>query len=299
MSQQPKHPVQVELWRSFTTKDGKGGNAAGVVLDAKDLDIDRMQEIATVMGVSETAFIRGIGQDARKACIEIFFFTPTTQVGLCGHATVASGAALLERGSLEPGDYMQNTTLGSVDVRTRNSGHASFIAYHQPVPKQRMNLRNDEVASALGIESKKLLKSFHPTSLDTDALVGVRSNDDLQEIVMDHERLTRFLLRHTLEGMHVFALCDKEEGVVADCRNFAPTVGIPEESATGSATGLLAAELIKQQIIRELQGRMLFRQGKSLGLDSEIWVSAEGSVSDPDVYVGGLAVKDEEREVIV
>ena len=65
------------------TKDGAGGNAAGVVSDASGLSEAHMQAVAAQAGYSETAFVC----PSDTADHRVRFFTPTREVNLCGHAT--------------------------------------------------------------------------------------------------------------------------------------------------------------------------------------------------------------------
>lgn len=80
------------------TKDGKGGNPAGVCLDGSGLSDLQMQSIAAKVGFSETAFVL----PSQSADFRLRFFTPTTEVNLCGHATVATFHLLQEHGRINP-----------------------------------------------------------------------------------------------------------------------------------------------------------------------------------------------------
>ncbi|MDX1745254.1 MAG: PhzF family phenazine biosynthesis isomerase, partial [Halobacteriales archaeon] len=81
------------------------GNAAGVVPEARGLTDAQMQRIANELGASETAFV--LASDA--ADLRLRFFTPTTEVSLCGHATVASLATRRRDGDLEIGQHSIET----------------------------------------------------------------------------------------------------------------------------------------------------------------------------------------------
>ncbi len=70
------------------TLNGKGGNPAGVCLDADGLSESKMQAIAAKVGYSETAFVQK--PVSAKADYKTRFFTPTREVNLCGHATIAT-----------------------------------------------------------------------------------------------------------------------------------------------------------------------------------------------------------------
>ena len=81
--------IDVDLVAAFT-KDGGGGNPAGVVLDAVGLSSTERQRVATAVGAPETAFVEG----AADGAFVVEFYTPTKQVPDCGHATVATFALL-------------------------------------------------------------------------------------------------------------------------------------------------------------------------------------------------------------
>ena len=75
-------------------KDNKGGNKAGVVLDSHDLTPIKMMAIAKDLGYSETAFL----MESNLADFKIRYFTPTEEVPLCGHATIAAFSILNSSG---------------------------------------------------------------------------------------------------------------------------------------------------------------------------------------------------------
>ena len=79
------------------TDEPLAGNAAGVVPNAEGLSEERMGRVAAELGASETAFLTEPSTDS-DADRRVRYFTPTTEVDLCGHATVASYAALTADG---------------------------------------------------------------------------------------------------------------------------------------------------------------------------------------------------------
>ena len=106
-------PSAVLRYTAFDV-DGKGGNPAGVVLDARGMDDARMQEIAAEVGYSETAFLTRRG--ARDFAVR--YFSPLAEVAFCGHATIATAVALAEREG--PGALRLPHLGGEVAVATRD-----------------------------------------------------------------------------------------------------------------------------------------------------------------------------------
>lgn len=104
-------PADILHYSAFTTSP-EGGNPAGVVLDAASLKDSDVQAIAADVGYSETAFIT----HASESDLRVRYFAPEGEVDFCGHATIATPAALAERHGSQ--DYAFNTNIGKVDVRS-------------------------------------------------------------------------------------------------------------------------------------------------------------------------------------
>src|SRR4051794_29510550 len=98
--------------------DGAGGNPAGVVLDARQMDTARMQKIAAEIGSSETAFLLDEGEAGERR-YRIRYFSPLAEVAFCGHATIATAVALAERQGT--GRLQLVTSAGEVGVETRQA----------------------------------------------------------------------------------------------------------------------------------------------------------------------------------
>ena len=83
--------IDVLRYAAFTDTPS-GGNPAGVVLDATDLDDTTMQALAADVGYSETAFLTPHGNGVRE--FHVLYFAPSIEVPFCGHATIATAVAL-------------------------------------------------------------------------------------------------------------------------------------------------------------------------------------------------------------
>ena len=103
--------VEVYVISAFSI-DGMGGNKAGVVLDSRDLMPAKMMAIAKDLGYSETAFL----MESNTADFKIRYFTPTEEVSLCGHATIATFSILNSLGRLSKDTYTIETKAGSLNL---------------------------------------------------------------------------------------------------------------------------------------------------------------------------------------
>ena len=111
-------PAEILRYAAFTI-DGAGGNPAGVVLDAAELDDADMQRIATEINYSETAFLSPRADEPNV--FDVRYFAPRQEVPFCGHATIASAVALAER---KPADMMIfHTPAGLVSINTEQTRH--------------------------------------------------------------------------------------------------------------------------------------------------------------------------------
>jgi PhzF family phenazine biosynthesis protein len=224
--------VDVEVVAAFT-KDGAGGNLAGVVLDAETISHDERQRIAASVGLSETAFVRAAGDGV----FEVEFYSPNKQVPDCGHATVATFALLAQNGALEGGRATKRTIIGDRAITVEDA----TVFMEQPRPEIAPFAYTAELANALGIAAGAIVRE--PVLADH----GVRfvlietTRDALASAMPDQRAIEKITEVPDAIGLYVFAR--DESGYDATVRMFAPRYGIPEESATGMAAGLLGGYL--------------------------------------------------------
>ncbi|MFB6270237.1 MAG: PhzF family phenazine biosynthesis protein, partial [Halobacterium sp.] len=132
------------------TREPCAGNAAGVVPDADDLTDDQMQSIAAELGASETAFVRESGDADRR----VRYFSPTTEVDLCGHATIASHAQLFADGRIGAGEHTLETNVGVLDVAVDDDGTVWMT--QNPPEVREVDVSYGRVADATGLDEEAL-----------------------------------------------------------------------------------------------------------------------------------------------
>ncbi len=109
--------VKVYILNAFT-KSESGGNPAGVVINHNNLNEYHMLAIAKKLGFSETAFVH----KKKESTFNVKFFTPETEIDLCGHATIAVFSLMRELEMIKPGKYYQETKAGSLQVKINHNG---------------------------------------------------------------------------------------------------------------------------------------------------------------------------------
>lgn len=259
-------------------KTEDGGNKAGVVLQSDNLKTSEMQFIAEEIGYSETAFV----SMSRIADFKVRFFTPTNEVNLCGHATIATFNLMRDLGVIIPGMYTQETKAGILKIRVKENEvymQQNLPMFSKPMKKQdvmkcfiNLDFMSDELPIVIG--STGLREIFLP----------VKSVGHLNNLKPFYKEIMLASMKFNVIGIHAFALGD-------DCdaygRNFAPIVGIKEESATGTSNGALGCYLAKFNFPQE---SFTLRQGYSMNQPSEIYTNLTLKGKNiVDVWVGGTA----------
>src|SRR3989344_406373 len=137
--------MKIHILKAFTNSL-KGGNLAGVVLDGKGISDNKMQSIAKKMGFSETAFI----VDSKNRTFHLRYFTPTNEIDVCGHATIASFSLMLQKKLIKTGNYKAKTKAGILNIEVS----AKRIAMHQNKPKFMGEQNKKIIANSLNISEK-------------------------------------------------------------------------------------------------------------------------------------------------
>ncbi len=281
---------------AFTTEKFQG-NPAGVVPNADGLTTAQMQAIARELGNSETAFV--LRPDGADHEVRVRFFTPTTEVPSCGHATIAAHYVRAIENALPAGTVVQKIGAGILPVEVVREGSDYRIVMTQGAiefgePFEGAEL--DEILSALGLSADALEPRCPVQVVSTGhskVLVGVRSRRLLNALAPDLPRLTELSARIGCNGYFVFTLDSDAADLLTHGRMFAPAIGIPEDPVTGNANGPLGAYLVRHGLAVPSGGSFSFRacQGDALGRRGIVEVTVESEGSTPlRVRVGGRAV---------
>lgn len=286
--------IKTYMLNAFT-KDEKGGNPAGVVLDTKGLTTEAMQAIANKLNFSETAFVfPSVTSD-----YEIRYFTPNEEVAICGHATIAAFSLLAQIRAIRKKIYTIKTKAGILSVQMHNN---KMISLQQNLPDFLKTIPREEITKSLNLDEEKLIPDMPIQIVSTglrDIIIPVRGLSDLLEITPDMKRIAEISKKYNVTGYHVFTL-ETLHNSTAHCRNFAPLFDIPEESATGTSNAALACYLIKQNKKFEKYSTFTFEQGYVMNKPSEVVVNVSTNLGNiTDVQVGGFASNFQEKYISI
>lgn len=229
------------------------GNQAAVCVLPEPRPEGWMAAFAAEMNLSETAFLHRLDQDR----FALRWFTPTVEVPLCGHATLASAHVLTERGLASPGRPIAFETMsGRLTAHPAPDAGGAFeldfpeeVAHEKPAP--------GELLEALGLSSPPRFSGRNRM----DWLLEVSSEEDVRSAAPDFLRLAE--ATRPDRGVIVTARSSSPEADFVS-RFFAPSTGIDEDPATGSTHCALGPHWAKRLGRSQLSARQLSRRGGAM-----------------------------------
>ncbi len=247
------------------------GNPAAVVPLSAWLPDATMQAIADEMSLSETVFIVPASRpDPGTAVYDIRWFTPTVEVDLVGHATLAAGHIVMQRLSPDASRVVFRSQSGPLTVA--RAGDA--LAMDMPALVPQAVDAPPGVAAALGATPVEHLAAKHH-------LFVLRSADEVRALAPDLAAVARL----PLPAVIVTAQADPGAGCDFVSRFFAPKNGVPEDPVAGVAHCCLAPFWAQRLGKAQLVGRQLSRRGGTV--TCEMVRGADGAAR---VVLGGQAV---------
>lgn len=206
---------------AFTTDPFKG-NPAGVCFPGKEMPREWMQEFAAEMNLSETAFIW-----KESGNWNIRYFSPASEIPLCGHATLSSAHIMFSTGIAGKHETIIFSSLaGVLKVRLVNE----WIVMNFPLYELVQNDIPEELANYLGVAPKEFHKTEHGW-----AFVLLRSEEEVRSLKPDFASL-----KHSPWGDLIVTAPSSDPRFDFCVRCFAPALGINEDPVTGSAHCALA-----------------------------------------------------------
>jgi len=283
----------------FTNQPFTGIQVA-VFLDAAGIDERWMQRIANEMAFGESTFVfppEAPGTDAR-----VRIFTPSRELPMAGVPTIGTTFALAGAGRLRVGADKAVLGLGigptAVGLEWSQNG-LRFAWMTQPIPTfGPMVTDTVAVAAAVGVQPCDLAGGDLPVQVASSGVpflyVPLSSRAAVDRASVERARLCALLHALNLEELPVFVFSPEsaDDDATVYSRMFAPCFGIPEDPATGAASGPLGAYLLHYNAVSaDAASRLVNLQGVRMGRPSRICIalSSRAGVLE-EVRVGGEAV---------
>ncbi|HEX9726210.1 MAG TPA: PhzF family phenazine biosynthesis protein [Vicinamibacteria bacterium] len=278
------------------------GNPLAIVPDGSSLTTDEMQAIAREMNLSETTFV--LPADDAAAAFRLRIFTPTSELPLAGHPVVGTCFILAQRGRVKLNEgtnrIFQECGAGMlpVDIHVRE-GNVARVYMTQAKPQfLKSTTSRALLAAAVGLDEDRLLPDGLPAQVVSTGvpqlMVPAQGLKDLEEIEVDQAALRTVFETLDTQFFMIFTRQTVLPNSTVHARMFAPTLGIPEDPASGSASGALGAYLVRHGVMEaHATTHLIVEQGYEMGRPSTIYVEVDkGPDGGPgDVRVGGQAVE--------
>src|SRR5262249_40950669 len=265
------------------------GNPLAVFFDAADLSSEQMQSLAREMNYSETTFIPSSAP--RDGAYPVRIFTPAAEIPFAGHPTL--GTAFMIQQELV-GEPVERVVLalrcGRVPVDfTYCDGAVDLLWMHQPEPSFGRVLDAAAVHPVLGLEHSDLDERFPVQEASTGLpfiLVPLRSLAALKRAAVRRDACFQLIAETEAKAILVFTpYAESRDDLTV--RVFTDYYGVPEDPATGSANGALAAYLCHYQVLGSDRVEVSVSQGAQLRRPSRLFLRARREAERIAVSVGG------------
>jgi trans-2,3-dihydro-3-hydroxyanthranilate isomerase len=270
----------------FTTTPLEG-NALAVFPNAIGLDARTMQRIAREMSLSETTFV--FPAETRDGAARVRIFTPNFEMMFAGHPTIGTAHVLRELQIVPPsaGTFVLEENVGPISVRV-DAGENPLLWLNTPPIETLATFPREQCAAALSLDEQDLLAGI-PCELlsagNPNLFVPLRDAASVDRAVLDNAQFNRLVAGRS-EPTCFFIFAPTAQGAYS--RMFAPQHGVAEDPATGSATGPLAAFMMKHNLARREDGtRLVSEQGTKMGRRSLLHVLVRGTAGCDGIEVGG------------
>lgn len=282
-----------------------GGNPLAVVHDADHLKTEQMQAITREFNLSETIFVMKPADPNNTARVRIFF--PGGEMPFAGHPTLGCAILLAEMKN-KPGcsfetEIRLEEVAGLVPVKVTRIGDVPHGMFKAPVVPVKVGDGPDKkiIAAALGLAPEDIGFDDHTPILlkggPTFFFVPVPTRDAVAK-ARPCEPAWSALLKACnapedfLDAAYVYTRGGDGKDANFRSRMFAPGGGIPEDPATGSATALLARQLLISDKLKDGKHRFVIEQGYEMKRPSDLVLEADVAKGDlSEVRVGGQAVR--------
>jgi trans-2,3-dihydro-3-hydroxyanthranilate isomerase len=261
------------------------GNPLAVVLGADHLSTEQMQTITKEFNLSETSFVMQPENPAHTAKVRIFY--PGGEMPFAGHPTLGTAALLAELKNKPGCSFETKITLelpaGLTPVkitRIADRIHGVFTAPVIPTHIEGPMPTSAQVAEALGLATSDIGFDEHNLANIIGGprffYIPVKSMDALAQAKVHEPYWTEMLapLGHMHAG-YLYTRGGKHSDTHFRARMYDPSGGIPEDPATGSATALLAAQLLTAEKLNDGTHRWQLEQGYEMGRPSDLRLEAD------------------------
>ncbi|MEF8886467.1 MAG: PhzF family phenazine biosynthesis protein [Haloarculaceae archaeon] len=265
------------------------GNQLAVVESEGTMGDEEMQAVAREMDFSETTFV-----ESRAEPYRVRIFTPEAEVPFAGHPTLGTAHVVRERvADGRPEAVVLDLNVGQVPVEVRERDGRGTLWMTQQPPEFGETLAHDRLAAVLGLSADRLDTDWPVQVVSTGlptVIVPLVDRSALTDIDLDRGAYDDLTGDREAKLVHAFCADPRDPAHDLAVRMFAPAYGVPEDPATGSANGCLAAYLARYAYFGSGVVDARVEQGHEVGRPSLLYLAATDRGDDVRVEVGGRVV---------
>jgi len=260
-----------------------------------------MQAIAAEFHFSETAFI--VSEKVRSGGYDVRIFTPAAEVPFAGHPTLGTAYIIRQEIIRKPAaTVILNLKVGQIPVTFSGKGNSSSLLWmRQAAPVFGRVLDAAALAHVLGLPVAQVDGRFPVQEVSTGLpfiIAPLKTLTAVQRAAVDRDRLFRLVENTDAKGILVFCPQTVSPSNDLHVRVFADYYGVPEDPATGSGNGCLAAYLVKHRYFGTPDVDVRVEQGIEIRRPSRLHLKARDTVHDIAVDVGGKVIPVARGELV-
>ncbi|RMH76493.1 MAG: PhzF family phenazine biosynthesis protein [Cyanobacteria bacterium J007] len=269
------------------------GNQLAVLTVANSLTDEEMQRIAREVNYSETTFI--LCDRPNNGGYDVRIFTPKKELPFAGHPTLGTAFILQQEMIRNPVETVNlNLKVGQIPVQfSYREGKPDVLWMRQNAPTFHRQLSIEAIAPALGLAIEDFDPRFPVQEVSTGIpfwIAPLASLDALKRAKIDLDRYSDVVASSDAREILLFAPEAYQKDSDLSARMFAPLLGVPEDPATGSANGCLAAYLVQNQYFGTEAIDVRVDQGYEIDRPSLLLLKARKTSEAISVHVGGRVV---------
>lgn len=278
------------------------GNQLAVCLNAANLTDIQMQQIAREINFSETTFITS--PEPANGGYNTRIFTPTTELPFAGHPTLGTAFAIQQELLGNCVDRINlNYKVGQIPVDLNYlDGEPNILWMHQPSPQFYDALSADTLAAVIGVKVSDIDQRYSIEPVSTGLpfiIIPITNLAAVSQAKLNLELYDRTVANLPAQAILLFCPETVNPDRQLHVRVFTECFGIPEDPATGSANGCLAAYLAKHQYFGTSNIDITVEQGIEMGRTALLYLRAQYTENSCPISVGGKVIKIAKGELLI
>ncbi|MNH91003.1 Trans-2,3-dihydro-3-hydroxyanthranilate isomerase [compost metagenome] len=267
------------------------GNPLAVFKNAGNLSDTEMQQIAKEINYSETTFI--LSDSINNSNYDVRIFTPTEEIPFAGHPTLGTAYIIQNEILTEPVEKITlNFKGGQIPVSFNNQEGVLWMNQNEPTFGKILDANN--IQDVLNIAEEDIDARFPIQEVSTGLpviVVPLKSLEVVKNVKLNREKYFELIEHTEAKAIMVFSPETYNSENDLNVRDFAEYYGIPEDPATGSSNGCLAAYLVKYRYFDNNKIDIRVEQGYEIERPSLLFLKASDDNGIINVHVGGKVVK--------